>query len=120
MQLLKFCTISELVDTVFSNPPQKAYSYPLLISVPQDVDHRVYTFPYLMSILIHGAKKLFGESVSPQTITTDQFSTLKAYMLSLGYLLKTRYSYSQDNELIVNIWFEKYKPIVNCKGVVLY
>lgn len=76
-------------------------------------------FPFLMEILVTGAKKLFGHDVTPQSISPNQFETLKAYMLSLGYKVKHNFV-NQNQAVVVNIWFEPYNNKRNCHGNMVY
>ena len=79
----------------------------------------------LMSVLISGAKRLYGDSIRPGDISDKQFSTLKMYIESLGYSLKYDYKpiVNKDIEFIIpptviNIWFEPYykKYVINMKN----
>lgn len=80
-------------------------------------------FPYLMGIFINGAIALFGEDVTPQNMTLEQFALLKRYMLSLGHKVMHRY---EDNEredeknVVIHIWFEPIQILTDCKGRITY
>jgi hypothetical protein len=115
-------SILELVNFIFSKPPEKAWTYPLIIPENFHPDKRVCEFPYLMSILVNGAKKLFGDDITPQTMTLKQFETLKKYMLSMGYKVHHKYTNSEDGEpFLIHIWFEESpKPTIKCNGMIIY
>lgn len=114
----QFATVQDIVNTVFVHPPREPCSYNLMVTDSQINDARVAMFPFLMEILTTGAKKLFGDDITPQTISTQQFDKLKTYMLSLGYQVKHNFSYKSDATLI-NIWFEPYVYNRNCNGNVV-
>lgn len=110
-----FTTVQDIVNTVFVQPPRDPCTYSLMVTDSPFDDVRVAMFPFLMEILTTGAKKLFGDDITPQNITSQQFDKLKLYMLSLGYQVKHNFSYHNDATLI-NIWFEPYTCSRNCHG----
>ena len=69
---------------IFSEPPKKPCTYN--ISILQSPN--ITLFQLLMSILVSGARHLYGESISPNDITSEQFDELKCYMESVGYKIK--------------------------------
>jgi hypothetical protein len=75
-------------------------------------------FPYLMGIFINGAIALFGEDVTPQNMTLEQFALLKKYMLSLGH--KVMHRYEEGNTVVIHIWFEPIQILTDCKGKITY
>lgn len=114
-------TVHEIVEKVFTYPPRKACSYKVFLAHPHHKDIRVSMFPYLISILINGAKKLFGNDIKAENITEQQFDVLKMYMLSLGYQVKHSYTNNDDtSEMLINIWFEPYSPTIKCNGHIVY
>ena len=116
---LLFTTVENVVDTVFSKPPKEPCTYNLIVTDSPFDDVRIAMFPFLMQILITGAKKLFGNQITPQTLTSMQFEKLQSYMLSLGYQIKYNYSQKNDNTF-VNIWFQPYTQQRNCHGNIVY
>ena len=121
-----FCSISQFVEQVFAKPPAAACTYNLASFTKTSNDDRVNMFPILMNILIHGAKKLYGPEITPQSITSKQYETLQLYMMSLGYQIKYNYTYKQDQDNTftiperVNIWFEPYTFQQACNGYVVF
>jgi hypothetical protein len=61
--------------------------------------------------MIEGSKILFG-NVTPDKMTEKQFQLLQEYMHSIGFEIK--YKIEADK---YKIWFEKYIPKINCKGI---
>jgi len=114
-QPASFTTVQDIVNTVFVQPPREPCTYSLMVKDSPFNDARVAMFPFLMEILTAGAKKLFGNDITPQTMTSQQFDKLKSYMLSLGYQVKHNFSYHNDSTLI-NIWFEPYVCTRDCHG----
>lgn len=111
-------TVNEIVDLIFSKPPQPPHSYTIDLTAAT-AEQNITVFQILMNILINGAKRLFGEHVTPNTISSEQFQTLQEYMKSIGYNIKHNYTYSEDNTntpIAINIWFEHYMPNINCHG----
>ncbi|NBO99345.1 MAG: hypothetical protein EBU90_04355 [Proteobacteria bacterium] len=116
--LSQFTTVQDIVNTVFVQPPREPCAYSLMVTDSPFNDARVAMFPFLMEILTTGAKKLFGDDITPQTMSSHQFDKLKTYMLSLGYQVKHNFSYQNDATLI-NIWFEPFVCNRNCHGNVV-
>jgi hypothetical protein len=108
------------LDKIFSEPPKPPCTYNLNLSN----DDNTTLFQLLMSVLIYGAKKLYGSNITPSEITLKQFDTLKAYMESMGYVIKHNYSdLNLNNNIdskIINIWFEQYIPNIDCHGRIIY
>lgn len=66
-------------------------------------------FPILINVLIYGAKRLYGEAIKPESITSDQYATLNQYMMSMGFVIQYDYTYDEDgNPTAINIWFNQY------------
>lgn len=110
-------SVSDLVEMIFTHPPRDActLNVQLVSSVNPATDRDMYNvqmFPYLMDIFINGAVILFGQTVTPQNMTDDQFELLKKYMLSLGHKVMHRYEECADGKVLVHIWFE---PMINKK-----
>lgn len=102
--------VASLVELLFNKPPLEPSTYRIVSNTN--------LFHPLMEILIKGAKKLYGNDISPQQISDDQFHTLKKYMLSIGFEIKHNYTYQEDNSIpkVINIWFEPYLHKRNCHG----
>lgn len=102
--------IQQLVDFIFSSYPKPPCSYNLNIDAPSKL-------PILLEILLAGARKLYGQHITPKQITEQQFDTLNDYMQSIGYTIKYNYTYAEDDENMIthiNVWFVPYiKPIFN-------
>lgn len=105
-------TLDTLVEMVFSRPPGDIASIPVCF-VENTPEH---TFPVLMDITTRGMAKLFGPSITIQTITENQQELLKKYILSIGYRLIHRYTYMEDT-VIVNIYFLPVSVKTDCHGI---
>lgn len=106
-------SVPDFVNYLFSNSPLEPCSYNLF---PIETTNETETmFPILMNIMMTGAKILYGENITPQTMTTDQFDTLKKYILSFGYQVENNYT-TVLNKQYINIWFKRVNIIVDCKG----
>lgn len=111
--------IEKSLDRIFSEPPKPPCTYNLKLAENDNTT----MFQLLMSVLIYGAKKLYGHNITPGEITSQQFDTLKSYIRSMGYVIKYNYSdlkLNNTNAPIINIWFEQYIPNVDCHGRILY
>jgi len=119
-------SIENVLDKIFSQPPKPPCTYNLNLSN----DNRGTMFQLLMSILIYGAKKLYGDDITPGQISLEQFNILKSYMESIGYVIKHNYTDLKRDEIlpspliespsVINIWFEQYIPKVDCHGRIIY
>jgi len=115
-------SVSQIIDLLFSKPPGKPGVYKVIIPStgrPNSDEYNASIFPYLMSILIGGAKRLFGEEITPAQMSESQFDLLKKYMLSIGYQVKHEYKFIEPESTIpgiINIWFEPYSPLIDCHG----
>lgn len=121
MEPFKYATVSDVVELLFNKSPVSPCTYNIFTSEKPTDDERVNMFPFLLEIFIKGAKKLYGDNITPQTMTQQQFNTLKNYMLSIGYLTKYNYTFTDDDiekkkPIMVNIWFEPFKVTVDCHG----
>ena len=110
-------SVKDIVDTIFSKPPKPPMSYDVTLD-PNSLGN-TNLFHLLMSILIEGAKKLYGNDIIPANITKDMFAVLQQYINSIGYTIKYIYKYADDNitPVSVDIWFEKYMFPINCHGI---
>jgi hypothetical protein len=105
-------SVLEIVDIIFARPPQEACS----IQVALCEESNANLFHLLMDIMMQGSKRLFGNEVSAQNITLEQFEILKKYMRSIGYEIKHNFTTTLENTVLVNIWFEPYIGTMNCHG----
>jgi len=107
-----------IVNIVFVKEPLPPYTYSVLLS---EHTYNVTLFQLLMNILICGARKIYGDCITVDTITKDQLETLQRYMMSIGYIIKYNYTYDEHNIPIkVNIWFEPYMFESKCNGMIRY
>jgi hypothetical protein len=108
-------SLQQLIDIIFSNYPKPPCTYMLTQDSPNFT-----LFQLLMTLLISGAKKLYGEHITPSDITDEQFKELQSYIESVGYKIKYNFT---DIELdigkqkVINIWFEPFLDYVNCHGI---
>ena len=114
-------SIENIIDLVFSKYPKPPCTY--YLTLPQYQITQSQLFNMLMSVLISGAKRLYGNSIRPSDISEKQFDTLKMYIESLGYSLKYDYKPIIDKNIefiipptIINIWFEPYYKKYDCHG----
>jgi hypothetical protein len=114
-------TSENLIDIIFVDSPKPPCTYNL--SLPDDNSSTM--FQLLMTLLICGAKKLYGENITPSDINEDQFEELKRYIESVGYVIKYNYNNNNNNNnnieqtikpKIINIWFEQYISLTDCHG----
>jgi hypothetical protein len=110
-------TVLELINTVFKSAPLDVCAYKIespLIHNDND-NHDIIMFPILMNIMISGAKILYGQDTTPQSLSVSQFNKLKQYIMSLGY--QVEHSYTNIDQLqMINIWFKKINVLYDCKG----
>jgi hypothetical protein len=107
-----------IVNIVFAKEPLPPYSYN--IALAEDASN-ITLFQLLMNILICGAKKLYGEYITANEITKQEFDELKKYMISMGYVIKYNYTYNKEGIAIkVNIWFEPYMFNSKCNGIITF
>lgn len=107
-----------IVNVVFAKEPLPPYTYN--IALAEDA-YNVTLFQLLMNILMCGAKKVYGEFITADNLTKDQFEELQKYMMSIGYIIKYNYTYNKENIPIkVNIWFEPYMYNSKCNGIITF
>lgn len=114
-------SVNEIVNKIFTRPPLPPCSFMLRLSVENENTIEVNMFHFLMQILINGAKMLYGDDITPTNISDSQFKILKEYILSLGYELKHNYTYIDEEKTkphTINIWFEPYKQLTSCNGII--
>lgn len=112
-------SVSDIIDKVFTRIPYPPCTFSLVFQ------ENIPVFQTLMTILITGAKRLYGESITPSDISDRQFDELKRYMESLGYHIKYNYTNLPESSTesstesplrIINIWFEPYFQKTDCSG----
>ena len=107
-----------IVNVVFAKEPLPPYTYN--IALAEDA-YNVTLFQLLMNILMCGAKKIYGEFITADNLTKDQFEELQRYMMSIGYIIKYNYTYNKEGIAIkVNIWFEPYMFNSKCNGIITF
>jgi len=111
---MKITDVDNFVKMIFSNTPQDIGTFVLIrprhteTSLNKPNSH-ADMFPILMDITTKGAKKLFGPSITPQTMTQEQLVKLNKYIMSLGYTIKHNYTHIDLETGLptrLNIWFE--------------
>ena len=95
--------LSKMVNIVFANPPGNPNSYKLDLSVDDiEMTDEILdelsktTSSVLMNIFMTGCGILFGDSVSPGSITSEQFQLINKYINSFGYNTHYEYTYNDD------------------------
>ena len=112
-------SLDHLVNKIFCYPPKPPCTY--TIAVAQQLSDHVTLFQLLMTILIIGAKHIYGEHITPNDITSEQFEELKSFIASIGYTLKHNYRKVEGtNVQMINIWFEPIVKKMNCHGIPVY
>jgi hypothetical protein len=106
-------TIEEIVDCVFGPKlPLRPGSINLRFSHDPTIVNKI-----LSNIMILGAKKLFGYSISPSNITKKQFSLLNDYFHSMNYNIKYTPNVNHNNEISgYHVIYEPYIHNVKCNG----
>ena len=117
-------SLESIIDTIFTQPPKSPCTYN--IALAEQVITQTTIFQLLMSILINGARKLYGENITPNDISHEQFEQLKKYIESIGYQIKYNYKFLTDQNVdqnvdqnkpkIMNIWFEPIQVKFDCHG----
>jgi hypothetical protein len=124
--------IKDIVDLVFNKPPQPPLTYRLIPIDPDQLSDVVsdygsdwesdpmssaeaedssedVLFPILINVLIYGAKRLYGDDIKPELITTHQFALLNDYMMSIGFVIQYDHTYDDEGDpTAINIWFDAY------------
>jgi hypothetical protein len=107
------CDLETSIRTIFSFPPRPPCTYEIGLKDNENIS----LFQLLMGILVSGAKKLYGDDITAEKITKEQFSTLEKYFASIGYVIKYKYTYKDDNTVVaINLWFEPYIKPISCRG----
>lgn len=86
--------ILKLINHIFSETPKPPCTFKFSL---QNLDHKDRN-KLLWNILIIGAKKIYGDFISINTIEPHQFSRLDQYIQSIGY--KIRYESCTNGILI--------------------
>jgi hypothetical protein len=120
--------LDKVIKIIFSGYPKPPCTYSISLS-NELIEKKISPFQLLMKILVDGAKLLYGEFITPNQISEEQFKMLKMYIESIGYSIKYNYTYPElEKELnieftektkIINIWFEQYINKIDCHGRVL-
>lgn len=106
-------SIEDFVENLFSQRPKPPCSVNLQLTNPTK---KIET---LMSILLNGAKYLYGSTISPNNLTQDQFQFLQSYFHSIGYVIRYKKEFLDDEEKIlfkIDIWFDELKRQTTCDG----
>jgi hypothetical protein len=103
-----------IVNVIFAKEPLPPYTYNIALS---EDSYNITLFQLLMNILLCGARKIYGDYITAENITKEQFDELQKYMMSIGYVIKYNYTYNKEGIAIkVNIWFEPYIFETKCNG----
>lgn len=107
----------QLINLIFTTEPKPANSIIIDIDTLANEQH-LTVFQSLMTILMNGARILFGHNVSAENITEEQHVLLKKYIQSIGYELCHEYKYDDNGiPLMVNVYFLPYIENINCNGI---
>lgn len=107
----------QLINIIFTNSPKSANS--IIININKLAsDQNLTIFQSLMTILLNGAKILFGENISAENISESQYNILKKYIESIGYELHHEYKYDENNiPIMVNVYFLPYIGNETCNNI---
>ena len=102
-------TYENFINIIFSKNPNPPCTF--------SIEFPEYETPFkvLMSLLVSGARKLYGDDINVSNISQEQFEELQCYIKSVGFIIKYNYTLP-----FINIWFEKSSLITNCKGIPIY
>lgn len=106
-------TIDGFIENLFSQSPKPPCSVNINLTNP---DNKLNT---LMTILLNGAKYLYGPNVSPRNLSQEQFEFLQYYFNSMGYIIRYKKIFLDVEQTIlckVDIWFDKLKRQTTCDG----
>ena len=87
----------EFIKDIFNTSPKNIHYYTDRIIDQQNLN----TFT-LTCLLLYGAQKLFGNEITPNIISLEQFNILNKYMNSIGY--DVQYTFLSTN---IKILFSK-------------
>ena len=105
--------ISYVIEKIFIESPLPPCSYNIKLS--ENLSLQTNIFKVLMTIMLEGSKKIFGNSISVSNISQEQFVLLNEYMKSIGYNIKYEEILNDDNiKIAINVWFEPYIPKITC------
>lgn len=115
--VLENVNLYQLINLVFTNSPKPPNS--IVIDIKRiATEQNLTVFQSLMTILLNGARILFGENISAENITKNQYNTLQKYIQSIGYDLHHEYKYDEDGiPIMVNIYFLPHIGTYNCNGI---
>lgn len=107
----------QLINLVFTNSIKPPNS--IVIDIKRiATEQHLTVFQALMTILLNGAKILFGENISVENITESQHETLQKYIQSIGFDLHHEYKYNENGiPIMVNVYFLPYIGNDNCNGI---
>ena len=114
---MQICSIHDVINKVFIDKPLPPCTYNLQLS-ENILKNKSAMLKTLLTILVEGAKKIYGNSINPGSISDEQFQLLKKYIRSIGF--ETKYNYTFDdlgNPRLINIWFEPYLHDYTCNGI---
>ena len=106
-------SIHEFVESLFSQNPKSPCSTKLQIT---DDTKKIET---LMSILVGGAKYLYGPNIRPEFLSVKQFDFLQSYFNSFGFVIRFKKHFldSENKYLLkIDIWFDELKRQTTCDG----
>lgn len=114
-ELFEKIGLKDLILNLFTNAPRQKNTVPIDLekllsyaSNDQEKNQLIHLKEnILMIIFVNGARILFGENITPQNMTKQQYEVLNYYMESIGYTCKYNYPQNDDNTTkILDILFE--------------
>ena len=100
--------LSKMIKTLFASRPTPPNSYKLDLSMDdtpemtQEVLNELAktTSNVLMNIFISGCEILFGNDITPDKISPEQFELVNKYINSFGYNTNFKYTYKDDTNTV--------------------
>lgn len=98
----------KVFEVIFGEEPKPPNHYNLRLDTTNPENDSVLIDDVLINIFFTGLKALFGEEVTLQNITQEQYFRVNEYMKSLGYQTMLDYQYDENNQPVhVKIWFDQ-------------
>ena len=98
----------EIISLIFKEPVKPSKHFNLKLDETIDINKNINFNDILMTIFLKGIEIKFGNKVTPQNISKEQYTIINSYMNSFGYNTEFGYTYNDNNEPInLNIWFTK-------------
>ena len=99
----------EIISLIFKESVKSPNHFNLKLDETIDTNKNINFNDILMNIFLKGIEIKYGNQVTPQNISKDQYTIINSYMNSFGYNTEFGYTYNEDNVPInLNVWFIKF------------